>query len=222
MAILIVAIGALSVPLFWYTRGALESELNKRLLNMAETASGQINHDLLRSLVREPALTGVRSALEQELAYFLVEGIEGIAVYSGDGVELARKSLALTNQPQITTLLLTFADRRNITSRAVSEIYRLPGGEYFKTAAIVIDIDVTPAPVLAVWGGAEFMSEVDQLLGSLFWFVLIAIVVAVTLAIFFSRSLIRPVRQLSVYARAIQSNIHTEGVQLQRSDELET
>ncbi len=220
VGILIVSFGALSVPLFWYTRGALESELNKRLLNMAETADGQINHDLLRNLVREPALTGVRSALEQELAYFLVEGIEGIAIYSGDGVELARRSLALGNQPRITTLLQTFADRRNITSRGVSEIYRLPGGEYFKTAAIVINIDVIPAPILAVWGGAEFMSEVDQLLGSLFWFVMIAIVVAVTLAIVFSRSLIRPVTQLSVYARAIQSNIHTEALQLQRSDEL--
>ncbi len=220
VGILIVSFGALSVPLFWYTRGALESELNRRLLNMAETAGGQLNRDLLRNLAREPALTGVRLALEQELAYFLKDGIEGIAVYSEEGVELARKSLVLTNQRQIAALLQTFTDQGNITRQVVSEIYRLPGGEYFKTAAIVIDIDDEPAPILAVWGGVEFMSEVDQLLGSLFWFVLIAIIVAVSLAIVFSRSLIRPVTKLSAYARAIQTNIHTDEMTVQRNDEL--
>ena len=55
--------------------------------------------------------------------------------------------------------------------------------------------------VLVVWGGADFMAVIDQIIGSIFWTVLISIVIAVSLAAVFSRSLIRPVMELAAYAR---------------------
>ena len=82
IGILVVSFLALSIPLYWYTRSALEDELDKRLLSTAEIAAHQLRNDLLASLVREPALATVRATLEQDLSAFRVGGIEGLAVYA--------------------------------------------------------------------------------------------------------------------------------------------
>ncbi len=219
IGILIVSFLALSIPLYWYTRSALEDELDKRLLSTAKIAARRLSGDLLLNLLKEPALSTVRLALEQELSSFIVDGIEGIAIYSERGTELAKWSLKKSDHPQMNILLQTFSGIGNNAKSAVSEIYQLSEGEYFKAAAALIDAGETPSPILVVWGGAEFMTLIDQIVGSLFWIVLISIVVAVSLAIVFSQSLIRPVTQLSTYAKSIQKNIYTDTVDLRRTDE---
>lgn len=219
IGILIVSFLALSIPLYWYTRSALEDELDKRLLSTAEIAAGNLSGDLLLNLTKEPAFSTVRFALEQELASFLVEGIEGLAIYSQRGEELAKWSPKKSDHPQISVLLQTFSGAEDSAVSAVSEIYQLSAGEYVKAAATSIDVGQNPPPILVVWGGAEFMTVIDQIVGSIFWIVLISIVVAVSLAIVFSRSLTRPVMQLSAYARSIQKNIYSDTVDLGRTDE---
>ncbi|UCH62668.1 MAG: HAMP domain-containing histidine kinase [Fidelibacterota bacterium] len=219
IGILIVAFLALSIPLYWYTRSALEDELDKRLMSTAEIAARNLNRDLLLNITKEPAFSTVRFALEQELASFLVEGIEGLAIYSQRGEELARWSLKKSDHPQISVLLQTFSGAEDSAISAVSEIYQLAKGEYVKAAAISINIEKNLPPILVVWGGAEFMTIIDQIVGSIFWIVLISIVVAVSLAFVFSRSLTHPVMQLSAYARAIKKNIYSDTVDLERTDE---
>ncbi|MFB0515335.1 MAG: ATP-binding protein [Candidatus Neomarinimicrobiota bacterium] len=220
IGILIVSFLALSIPLYWYTRSALEDEMDKRLLSTARIAAGQLSGDLLLSLTREPALSAVRLALEQELASFLVDGIEGIAIYSQQGDELARQSQMKSDHPQVSVLLQNFSRIGSNVESAVSEIYQFPEGGYFKAAAIAIDTGMSPPPILVVWGGADFMTVIDQIVGSIFWIVLVSILVAVSLAIVFSRSLVRPVMQLSDYTKAIQKNIYSGTVDLGRTDEL--
>ncbi len=63
------------------------------------------------------------------------------------------------------------------------------------------------------------MTVIDQIVGSLFWIVLVSVIIAVSLAAVFSRSLIRPVMELSAYAKSIQKNIHSDPVDLGRTDE---
>ena len=116
IGILIVSFLALSIPLYWYTRSALEDELDKRLLSTAEIAAGNLSGDLLLNLTKEPAFSTVRFALEQELASFLVEGIEGLAIYSQRGEELAKWSPKKSDHPQISVLLQTFPVLRTVLS----------------------------------------------------------------------------------------------------------
>ena len=219
IGILIVSFLALSIPLYWYTRSALEDELDKRLLSTAEIAAHQLRHDLVANLAREPALAKVRVTLERDLSTFLVDGIEGLAVYAPGGAELARSSVTLSEQPDIAVFLQTLSNLQYPVERAVSELYRLSGGEYFKAAAVSMEVGTQLPLILIVWGGADFMTVIDQIVGSLFWIILVSVVVAVSLAAVFSRSLIRPVIELSAYAKSIQKNIHSELVDLGRSDE---
>lgn len=220
IGILIVSFLALSIPLYWYTRSALEDEMDKRLLNTARITAGQLSGDLLLNLTREPALSAVRLALEQELSSFLVDGIEGIAIYSQEGDELAKWSQMKADHPQVSVLLQNFSGIGSNVESAVSEIYQFPEGGYFKAAAISISTGNNPPAILVVWGGADFMAVIDQIVGSVFWIILVSILIAVSLSIVFSRSLIRPVMQLSNYTKSIQKNIYTGTVDLGRTDEL--
>ncbi|MCH7575716.1 MAG: HAMP domain-containing histidine kinase [Candidatus Marinimicrobia bacterium] len=219
IGILIVSFLALSIPLYWYARSALEDELDKRLLSIAEIAAHQLRNDLLANLAREPALATVRATLEQDLSAFRVEGIEGLAVYTPGGVELASSRATRPDQPDISVFLQSAANLHYPVERAVSGLYRLSEAEYFKAAAISMEVGAAAPLVLVVWGGADFMTVIDQIIGSLFWIVLVSVVVAVSLAAVFSRSLIRPVMELSAYAKSIQKNIHSEPVDLGRTDE---
>jgi len=219
IGILVVSFLALSIPLYWYIRSALENELDKRLLSTAEITASQLRKDLLVNLAREPALATVRSMLEKDLSTFLVGEIEGIAVYSEGGTELAMWSVNRSDQPDMGVFLQTFLSLQSPVDREVSELYQLSQGEYFKAAAVLIE-DGTDSPLfLVVWGGADFMTVIDQIVGSIFWIVLVSIIVSVSLVIVFSRSLIRPVMELSAYTKAIQKNIHSKPMDLGRKDE---
>ncbi|MFC1543116.1 ATP-binding protein [Candidatus Neomarinimicrobiota bacterium] len=194
--------------------------MDNRLLSIARLAAGQLSGDLLLNLTREPALSAVRLTLEQEMSSFLVDGIEGIALYSQEGEELAKWSQMKSDHPQVSVLLQNFSGIGNNVESAVSEIYQFPDGGYFKAAAISIDAGNNSPPILVVWGGADFMTVIDQIVGSIFWIILVSIIIAVSLAIVFSRSLIRPVMRLSAYAKSIQKNIYSDTVDLGRTDEL--
>ncbi|MCH8929733.1 MAG: hypothetical protein IIA98_02265, partial [Proteobacteria bacterium] len=165
---------------------AVYPELDKRLLSIAEIAAVQLRTDLLANLVREPALATVRATLEQDLSAFRVEGLEGLAVYTSGGVELARSRVTQSDYPDVTVLLQSLLNLQHPVDRAVSELYRLSAGEYFKAAAISIEVGATEPLILVVWGGADFMAVIDKIVGSLFWIVLVSIVVAVSLAAVFS------------------------------------
>ncbi|MEE9162354.1 MAG: HAMP domain-containing sensor histidine kinase [Candidatus Neomarinimicrobiota bacterium] len=220
IGILVVSFLALAVPLYWYTRGALEEGMDRRLVTVAQIAANQLRPDLLVNLGREPALATVRAMLEHDLTEFLIDGIEGVAIYSRSGDELASSMSATDQQPDIGTVLQTFVDLDLPAAQAVSELYPLAGGGFLKAAAVPINADPDVPLILIVWGGARYVAAVDQIMGSLFWMVLVSAVVAVGLAVVFSRSLLRPVMALSAYARSIQDNIHTATVDLGRTDEL--
>jgi signal transduction histidine kinase len=219
VGILLVSFAALSMPIYWYSRSALEDELDKRLLSAAKVAVKNINQELAINLTREPALPTVRTALERELSPFVVEGIEGLAVYSYEGVQLAQWSSTTGTYPQIDALLQAISGPGRDTEATVSEIFQLPGGGYFKAAAVPFTNGDTTSPVLVIWGGAAFMSVIDQMIGGIFWIVLGSVIVAVSMTVVFSRSLARPVMELSKYAKSIQQNIYSDPVDLERRDE---
>lgn len=220
IGVLLVSFLALSIPLYWYTRSALEAELDKRLVTAVDLAGLGLDTSLVMILLEEPALVQVRAEVEKDLARMLVHQIEGLALYSNAGVPLALASRSASDPSP--SLLNTFTNPAPGATRRVSEIYQLPDGRYLKAAGASLTLGGRPSAVLVAWGGVEFMAVVDQLLGSLFWITLVSILVAVSLAVIFSQSLIRPVRQLSDYAQAIRKNIYSPPVDTGRRDELGT
>ncbi len=178
-----------------------------------------MNRDLIHIIVQEPSLSGVRAALEDELSVYAVEQVNGMAVYGHNGLQLAQVTGSDLDHSGVFGLLRTFVQTGTEKEDRVSEIFSLDDGSYVKAAAVPISMNGDSPAVLVVWGGAEFMTVIDQIAGSLLWIVLVSVVVAVSLAIVFSRSLIRPVQALSKYARSIQKNIYSVPVDLRRKDE---
>ena len=72
---------------------------------------------------------------------------------------------------------------------------------------------------LLVCRGTDFMSEIDQITGIVFWIILITVGIAMGLAVIFSQSLLSPVKKLSEYTKLIKKNIYTDTVTLNRKDE---
>jgi len=219
LGILIISFLVLSIPLYWYARSALEDELDIRLLTVCNITGRNINLNLLQILIHEPSLSNVKATLEKDLSTFLVSQIEGMAIYRDDAIPLVEVHSSDLDFSQIAILLQSFAASGINNQGSVSEIYPLANGKYIKAAAIPIRVGLTSPVVLIVWGGAEFMTFVDQIAGSIFWIVLISIVAAVSLAIVFSQSLIRPVKALSDYAKSIKRNIYSVPINLGRNDE---
>lgn len=218
ITVLIISVLAMAIPVYWYTRSALEDEFDQQLLNYAELISHVIPKELLFSLAQEPALKSVRQSVEQDIAELVSAGIAGVAVYSKTGQELAKWERNNTSPPK-PLLVAIIGELSDSNTIVVSEIYQLNDNNYFKSAATVINRQPGEYLALVVWGGAQFMRSLDQLTGSLFWISLIALLASISLAIVFARSLIRPVMQLSNYTNAIKDNIYSERVESDRTDE---
>jgi len=216
---LLISLTALSVPIYWYTRSALEAELDKRLLGVLDLSTALLDEELLTILAEEPALPRVRQAVEQSLQPTLIRDITGVAVFSAHRTLLASTGAPSRDQG----LLASTVDRalQDSTPRSVvSDIYRAGGGGYLKTAAKSIYAGTAHPVVLVVYGDAGSMEYIDQLAGTIFWVAFLTLIIATGLTLTFSRSLIRPVQQLSAYAKSIQRNLQTSPVMLRRTDEL--
>ncbi len=213
ISLLLVIMASLAVPLYWYTRSALEDELDQHLLTTLELISVNLNPELISLLAAEPDLKNIRMAVEADLADQVVSRIVGIAIYNAAGQKLAYTGRVV---PEQFRLLPPFS---SVSKGEVSEIYSQPDGGYLKAAASSVDLKAEPV-FLVIWGGAGFMSVVEQLSGSLLWLTLLALIAGIGLAIIFSRSLIRPVRYLADYTASIRNNIYSKPEDLQRHDEI--
>ncbi len=219
LGVLVVSMSLLSIPLYWYSRVALEDELGDQLKRINRIIATTLDEDLVRMLVTEPGLTNVRQELEVSLSRLAVPGIEGLTLYKQDGTILVENRRLKQNIARLSPALPTLLSLQNDEDPVVSEIYKLDQNRYVKAAAIPIRITPGDQVILVVWVGANYMAVINQMAGSLLWIILASFVMAITMTLVFSRSLIKPVRALSVYARSIQTNLNSEPVELHRSDE---
>ncbi|MCF6237585.1 MAG: HAMP domain-containing histidine kinase [Candidatus Marinimicrobia bacterium] len=219
LGILLVSMTLLAIPLYWYTRDALETELGLQLKRINLIISKNIDLELVSMLVNEPGLVSIRHRLEQELARFTVPGIEGLTLYSQEGAILAQDKALNPKFSRISTALPGLLALENDHEGVVSEIYELADGGHIKAAALPLLLDQDTRVILVTWTSVSYMTVIKQMTGSLFWIFLAALLLAVSMTLIFTRSLIIPVRALSDYARAIQSNINSEPIHLGRKDE---
>ncbi len=219
IGILIISLGTLSLPIYWYTRSALEEELDQRLLNILEITERNMNTDLVAALVRESSLESVRISVEDNLRKSLVGNIRGIILYAEDRTVLASTGLSPPGEILISNLLDQVLNPDH-PSGMVSGIYELSDGESLKAATRLIDLTDSPPAVLVGFGGVSFLGYIDQLAGTIFWIGVMTLLVAVALTLAFSGSLIAPVQKLARYAHAIQENLYTRPVHLDRNDEI--
>lgn len=219
LGVLLISMSLLSVPLYWYTRVVLEDALGDQLKRISHLVSVSLDQNLVSTLVQEPQLTNVRRLLEEDLSRFAAAGIDGLTLYRNDGSILAQDRQSKGQLTQLTSALPGLLSLNADQNVAVSEIYQLENGRHVKAAALPLHASPTEDVILVIWAGASYMTIIQQMTGSLFWIILVSILIAISLTLVFSRSLIKPVRQLSAYARSIQTSLNTHPVDLERKDE---
>ena len=210
---------ALSLPLYWYSRSAIEDELDKHFLSVLQITENILDKKLLSSLVQEPSLHTVREKLESQLNLLLTQKIQGLAIYTLDGYELVSAGRMVSQKPIIKTLLSKSDESFQNDPSFVSDLYRLSNSDYIKVAYLNIIVNEKTSIALVASSDAEFMIYIDQLRGSIFWIVIVAVFIALSFAAAFSKSLLLPFLKLSDYANAIQKNINTKKIKLGRRDE---
>ncbi len=220
IGILTISLATLAIPVYWYTRTALEKEFDQRLMTVLHLASESIDRELLSALVREPALTQVRSDLEKQLRRFTRDGIQGVALFSGSNQPVAQAGKPFPEPSLLPEMISSKQILTDSVQSSVSEIYQIEKHHYVKYATLNFRSKDNFPVIGVIWGEVQFMSYFDQLKGSLFWITLVAIAVAVVLVILFSRNLIQPVERLAAYAKSMQKNLNTTPVHLKRKDEL--
>ncbi len=219
LGILVISMTLLSIPLYWYSRAALETELGDQLKRINRIIATTLDKELVSMLVEAPELMSIRQKLEHELSVLAVPGIEGITLYKQNGTILAQERTLKRNIARLSPALPRLLALENDNDPVVSEIYKLDDGRHVKAAALPIQTNQGSQVILVIWAGANYMTVIQQMTGSLFWIFLAAVLVAISLTLVFSRSLIKPVRALSSYAKAIQNNINSDPVDLLREDE---
>ncbi len=219
LGVLVVSMSLLSIPLYWYSRVALEDELDDQLKRINRIIATTLDQELISMLDVEPGLVNVRQQLEASLSKMAVAGIEGLTLYKLDGTILAEDKHLKQNVSRLAPALPALLSLKNDEDPVVSEIYKLEQNRYVKAAAIPITTNQGSQVILVVWAGANYMAVINQMAGSLLWIMLASFIIAIAMTLVFSQSLIKPVRALSAYARAIQTNINSEPVELNRSDE---
>jgi len=219
LGVLVVSMSLLSIPLYWYSRVALEEELGDQLKRISRIMATTLDIELVSILAAEPGLSSVRQLVETSLIELAVPGIEGLTLYKQDGTILAEDRRLKQNIAHLSQALPSLLSLRNDADPVVSEIYQLGKSRYVKAAAIPVLTNQGSQVILVVWAGANYMAVINQMAGSLLWIMLVSFIIAIAMTLVFSRSLIKPVRALSSYARSIQTNINSEPVQLHRSDE---
>lgn len=209
--LIVAAMTFLSVPLYWYARGALEDEVDRnlrlRILLMVE----QLDLQLVDPLTGPAELPALRMALKKQLMDLCHPDVMAAGVYSSSGQKLAFYSRQ--DGFESTNPLSPSSRGEPLVSAGI----KTPGSGTLKAAAIRIR---TTEAELVIWGGAEYLSDVDQLAGSLLWILLLSLVAGAGLAYIFSLALIRPMDHLAGYTDRIKRSIYTPPVDLGRQDEI--
>jgi len=220
IGILVISLATLAVPIYWYTRTALEQEFDQRLVTVLRLANESVDRELLSALAQEPALPQVRTDIESQLQRYTKDGIQGIAIFASGNHMIAHTGVAFPEMSLLPEMFSAETSTTGAPKEFVSEIFEVEKHHYVKYATLPIASQSNIPVVGVIWGEVQFMTSFDQLKGSLFWMTLVAITVAVVLVILFSRNLIGPVERLAAYAKSIQKNLNTAPVTLNRKDEL--
>ena len=220
LGILLISVSILSIPVYWFTRAALEQDLDDQLRLSSHLVSVQLDRDLLDILAAEPQLSAARDHFQTSLDQLCDAGLEGISIYDTDGQVLVRDAGVFPARDQLEGSLPGMMTLKSSAEVVVSEIFPLSDNEVVKAAAQPMTMGSGRELILVVWASARYLSVFQQMRGVLLWVFPGAILLSLTLALVFSGSLVRPVRALSRYAGSIRSNLYTPAVNLQRTDEI--
>ncbi len=211
---------AITYPIYWQTRQALENQLTNHLEQNIQLVREQIDTSLVNLLADYPELNSVRDSLETKLnwqagkfsaqAIYLIDASGRLLVIAGNeesalqSATLHAVEIASARNDQVTSSPL-FADRT---------------GQYYKSVFTKITGNNSQSVVLGLDAGADFLEITGKLRNQILSLTAIILIISIGLVLLLARTMTKPLENLTKYAEAIGQGRSDLPVLNHRRDEI--
>ena len=211
---------AITYPIYWQTRQALENQLTNHLQQNIRLIRAQIDTSLVNLLANYQELNSVRDSLETELnrragefsaqAIYLIDANGHLLVIAGNE-ESALQSATLHS--------VAIANARN-GQVASSPLFADRTGQYYKSIFIKITGNNGQPVVLGLDASADFLEITSKLRNQILSLTAVILIVSIGLVLLLARTMTKPLENLTKYAAAIGQGRRDLPVLSHRRDEI--
>lgn len=211
---------AITYPIFWQTRQALEYQLTVQLQQNVQLIRTQIDPSLVNLLAGYPELTSVRDSLKVELnqriALFSAQAIYIIAP-TGHLLVVAGNEESALKSALLHSIEITSAVNGQIVS---SPLFADRSGNYYKSVFAAIALNDGRSAVLGLDASAGFLEITAKLRAQILTLSTVILIISIGLVLLLARTMTKPIENLTNYARAIGQGRSDLPVLHHRRDEI--
>ena len=210
---------AIAVPTYWYVRSSLENEIDHRIVDVISVVASTLDESMVAIIAEEPDLSTVQQYFRNRFHQVEDAGMQGLLL-ADDRNRVMFQTGTFPDEPLFEQVLGVVTANDSREQPFVSEIYQVQGNRSVKFAAKEILRTRQKTIYLMGWSDVTLFPVLQQITGSIFYIFLGASIITFAIIMLFSRSLIRPIKDLAEYANAIRKDIGTEPVAMERQDEI--
>ncbi len=194
---------AITYPIFWQTRQALENQLTVQLQQNVQLIRTQIDPTLVNLLAGYPELTFIRDSLKIELnqqaALFSAQAIYIIAP-SGRLLVVSGNEESALKSALLHSIEIASAVNGQIVS---SPLFADRFGNYYKSVFAAIALNNGKSAVLGLDASAGFLEITAKLRNQILTLSTVILIISIGLVLLLARTMTKPIENLTDYARAI-------------------
>ncbi len=224
--IILLISGVIGFFFFSTAKQHLEDEIGKKLQYIARIASGNIPAERLELIRAGDDQSRMVLRLKEKLSQIReATGVENISVFRPDSTSLLDldPAVRIGAQRQIGHFTQDFLQRLE-AGQSVSTRGYLAGDEAFFISAYapVQDPEGRLFAIVGVDAGAGELAVIGRLRAHLYWITFAGIAIACLLALFFTRSITAPIRQIAQLAEQLGAGNYAARVSTRSRDEVGT
>jgi len=212
--------GAITFPIYWQTRQALEQQLNERLQQNMHLLAAQFDRQDIAFLLKFAQSQHTRQRIDTFLTENLTRfGAQALYLLSPDhmliavaGNRLSALQSCLVNKQII---------EQTIQGRiGTSPLFADENKVFYKSAFAPLKVDDSTTCVIGMDASAGFLIITVQLQRQIITVTVLTVFVSMLIALFFAKSLSLPVEKLTHYALAIGRGDYQTDLPIRRQDEI--
>jgi len=194
---------AITYPIYWQTRQALENQLTIQLQQNIQLIRTQIDPSLVNLLTEYPELISVRDSLkvvlDRQAALF---SAQAIYLISPAGRLLV---IAGNEESALKSTLLHSIEIASVVNDQIgsSPLFADRSGQYFKSVFAAFPLDNDQTAVLGLDASAGFLEITAKLRTQILSLSTVILIISIGLVLLLARTMTRPIESLTDYARAI-------------------
>ncbi len=201
--LILLAILAVAIPVYWLTRNSLEDQLADHLRNNLINISEDIDPQLIKFIQQYPTLTVLKDSLEKSLvrklsnfsasAIYLIDADNNVIVAGGNKNNTIQS--VLIHSPEI--------ENTRRTGFGFSPLFNDNSGKTFKSAFMLLQPENDAGIILGLDANAQFLKYAQQLRNRVIYIGIMVLFTSIIAMMVLSQTLTRPLRLLTTFASDI-------------------